>query len=64
MHNTGVFSGPEAIPEKLLMRIVELKKQNPAWKREQVQNQLEQEKVEWSKKQVRLVLAVYFSEFD
>ena len=64
MHNTGVFSGPEAIPEKLLMRIVELKKQNPAWKREQVQNQLDQEKVEWSKKQVRLVLAVYFSEFD
>lgn len=64
MHNTGVFSGPEAIPEKLLLRIVELKKQNPAWKREQIQAQLDQDKVEWSKKHVKLVLGVYFSEFE
>lgn len=64
LHNTGVFSGPEAIPEKLVLRIVEIKKQNPAWKREQIQTQLDQEKIEWSKKQVKLILAVYFSEFD
>jgi hypothetical protein len=64
LHNTGVFSGPEAIPEKVLLRVVELKKQNPAWKREQIQAQLDQEKIEWSKKHVKLILAVYFSEFD
>lgn len=64
MHNTGVFSGPEAIPEKLILRVVELKKANPAWKREQIQNQLDQDKAEWSKKHVKLILAVYFSEFD
>lgn len=64
LHNTGVFSGPEAIPEKLVLRIVELKQQNPAWKREQIQNQLDAEKIEWNKKQVKLVLAVYFSELE
>lgn len=64
LHNTGVFSGPEAIPEKLILRVVELKKQNPAWKREQVQEQLDKDKIEWNKKQVKLVLSVYFSELE
>lgn len=64
LHNTGVFSGPEAIPEKLIARVVELKKQNPAWKREQIQEQLDKDKIEWSKKQVKLILSVYFSELD
>jgi hypothetical protein len=64
LHNTGVFSGPEVISEKLLLRVVELKKQNPAWKREQIQTQLDLDKIEWSKKQVKLILSVYFSEFE
>jgi len=64
MHNTGVFSGPESISEKLLLRVVELKKQNPAWKREQIQEQLDKDKIDWNKKHVKLILSVYFSEFD
>ncbi|MBV6493592.1 MAG: hypothetical protein LDLANPLL_01615 [Turneriella sp.] len=64
LHNSGIFSGPEAIPEKLINRVVELKTKNPAWKQEQIQTQLDQEKVEWTKKQIRLILAVYFSELE
>lgn len=64
MHNTGVFSGPEAIPEKLALRVIELKSVNPNWKREQIQEQLDRDKMEYSKKQVKLILAVYFSVFE
>ena len=64
LHNTGVFSGPEAVPEKLALKVIELKTQNPTWKREQIQEQLEKEKIEYSKKQVKLILAVYFSELE
>ncbi|MCX7632069.1 MAG: hypothetical protein N2Z22_01910 [Turneriella sp.] len=64
LHNTGWFSGPEAIPEALLARIVELKIQNPQWKRKEIEEQLERDKIDYRSKQVRLVLAVYFSEFE
>jgi hypothetical protein len=64
LHNSGLFSSPEAIPEKLVQRVVELKTQNPAWKRDQVQEQLERDKIEFTKKQVRLILSVYFSELE
>lgn len=64
LHNTGVFSGPEAIPEKLAQRVIELKTANPNWKREQIQAQLEKDKMDFSKKQVKLILAVYFSELE
>jgi len=37
---------------------------NPNWKREQIQEQLERDKMEYSKKQVKLILAVYFSVFE
>ncbi|MBS0619141.1 MAG: hypothetical protein JSR44_13210 [Spirochaetes bacterium] len=64
LNNTGIFSGPAAIPEKLLKRVVELKTQTPALKREQVQATLDQEKIEWSSKQIKSIFAVYFSEFE
>lgn len=64
LHNTGVFSGPEKISENLILRVVELRTQYPIWKREQIQEQLERDKVEWNKKQVKLILSVYFSEFE
>jgi len=64
LNNTGLFSGPAAIPEKLLKRVVELKTQTPTLKREQVQATLDQEKIEWSSKQLKSIFAVYFSEFE
>lgn len=64
LHNTGVFSGPEAVPEKLALRVIELRTTNPTWKREQIQEQLDKDKIEWSKKHVKLILAVYFTELE
>jgi hypothetical protein len=64
LHNSGFFSGPEAVHEKLLQRVVEIKKQNPAWGIAQITEQLDREKIEWSKKHVRLILAVFYSEYE
>lgn len=61
--NTGFLRGPRVVPAAVVLRVVQLKRQNPKLNAEQILLKLEQEKVQASKKEVRLILDVYFNDF-
>lgn len=64
LHNTGVLWGKNPINKKAIERVVEIKKNNPKIKKDDIVKQLDKEKIEISGKELDIILAVYFNEFD
>jgi hypothetical protein len=60
LHNTGLFRGPTVMDAKMVARVVELKRANTAMTANEIVTALKAEKVSASKKQVELILYVYF----
>lgn len=64
LHNTGFFSGPSKVSDKVIERVVALKKAEPSLKADQIAERLEKEKIEASSKEVELILTAFFYELD
>jgi hypothetical protein len=63
LHNKGFLSGPKKIQSHKISRAILLKKQNPGWNTETIQEKMEAEKIDISEDEVALILAIYFNEF-
>jgi len=64
LSNHGLFSGPKPIDKKSIERIVQLKEKNPLMTREEIASILQKEKFKISQKELKLVLNVYYGEFE
>jgi hypothetical protein len=64
LQNEGFFSGPTPISQKVVERVIQMKDKNPKLKAEQISEALEKEKIEVSKKEVNIILNVYFNEYE
>lgn len=64
LHNTGFLSGPKQIQTKKIERVIQLKNQNPGWKKEAISNKMESEKIDISEDEIGLILAIFFNEFE
>jgi len=64
LHNTGFLSGPKQIQTKKIERAIELKKQNPGWKKEDIAKKMDSEKIDVSEDEIGLILAIFFNEFE
>ncbi|HNR90260.1 MAG TPA: hypothetical protein PKM65_18125 [Spirochaetota bacterium] len=64
LHNTGFFSGPAPVQFSVIKRVIELKAGNPKLSKQQLVEALEKENIKTSGKEVSVVLAVFFNEFE
>ncbi len=62
LHNEGFFSGPTAINDSKIQKVLEIKKQNPGIKKDKIKEILEKQKIEISSKELTIILLVYFNE--
>lgn len=60
----GMFGSARPIERRVVQRIVEIKRQNPVFKRKDIVKALEKEKISISEKAVGAVLAIYYNEFE
>lgn len=64
LYNTGFFGGTKPVDQKKVSRIISIKNENPKFKTDDIQKILKQEKIDASDKEVKLVLSVFFNEFQ
>ena len=64
MQNAGMFSDATPVDPKIIDKVISIKTENPAYKKEQITDLLEKEGLEVSEDEVFLILAVYFNEYE
>ncbi len=60
----GLFGSAKPIERRIVQRIVEIKRQNPAYKRKDIVKVLDREKISIGEKEVGVVLGIYYNEFE
>lgn len=64
LHNKGLFSSEKPIPSKLIKAVVDYKNKFPKATNDQIEEYLEKEKIEASDKEIKIILFIYFNEFN
>jgi hypothetical protein len=63
--NTGFLGfGNNPVKSAVIKRVIELKTGNPLLKSDKLKEMLEKEKIETSEKEIKLILNVFYNEFD
>jgi len=64
LHNRGFLGiGVYPIKEKVIKKVIALKKANPKWGKKEIQKRLDKEKIKASGHEVFLILSIFFNDF-
>jgi len=64
LHNTGVLGfGNTPVKSNVIKRVVELKTKDPGLTIDKIREQLEKEKIDFSSKELKLILNIFYNEF-
>ncbi|MCL1864964.1 MAG: hypothetical protein FWF73_04055 [Spirochaetes bacterium] len=65
LHNTGFFGfGNTPVKSSVIKKVVELKAKDSTLKFDKIKEQLEKEKIDFSNKELKLILYIFYNEFD
>ncbi|MCL2154271.1 MAG: coiled-coil domain-containing family 149 protein [Leptospirales bacterium] len=65
LHNTGALGfGNTPVKSSLIKKVVELKTKEPALTLDKIKEQLDKEKVDYSNKELKLILNIFYNEFN
>ena len=65
LHNTGIFGiGNTPVKSSLIKKVVELKTNEPTLTLDKIKEQLDKEKVDYSNKELKLILNIFYNEFN
>ncbi|MCL1833822.1 MAG: hypothetical protein FWG49_04900 [Leptospirales bacterium] len=65
LHNTGVLGiGNSQVKNSLIKRVVELKTKDPTLSIDQIKKQLDKDKIDFSNKELKLILNIFYNEFN
>ena len=65
LHNTGIFGiGNTPVKLSLIKKVVELKTKDPTLKFDKIKEQLKKEKVDFSNQELKLILNVFYNEYN
>ncbi|MCL1833538.1 MAG: hypothetical protein FWG49_03455, partial [Leptospirales bacterium] len=65
LHNTGILGiGNSQVKSSLIKKVVELKTKDPALSMDQIKKQLDKEKIDFSNKELKLILNIFYNEFN
>ena len=64
LHNRGLFGRFDDIDENAIEKLTALKKENPSLTVDEAREILQKTNMEMTKKEIRLVFAIYFNDFD
>ena len=64
LHNKGFLRGPRRISQELVKKVHDLKRKYPSWGEEEIEEALDKEGVEYSSQEIRLILLLYFGEWE
>ncbi len=63
-HNKGFLGSEKPVPEEKIRAVLDYKKKFPKATREQVEEEMEKQKLEISSREIKIIFFVYFNEFD
>lgn len=62
--NRSFFGKIKPVDRKVISKVISLKKKNPKWKKAEIEEVLKNESLKFGRKDVQIILGVFYGEFD